>query len=166
MRKYYDDYGPCPVCGGRMDTGDDNGEGIPCPPPTARVDLRGVWIALVWIAVLIALMTLSSVVHAKGRLFIKEGFVADVRVEPDPSVVMVLVTSKFMALSLEQESAIANEVCTTVSVMSQADAGREGVGLCDLVLVGTDNVMGSTHFDDDDKAVTEWRLWHLRNKHK
>jgi hypothetical protein len=79
---------------------------------------------------------------------------------------MVFVTSKFTGLSLEQESAIANEVCTTISVMSQADAGREGVGLCDLVLVGTDNVMGSTHFDDDGKAVTEWRPWYLRSKHK
>lgn len=159
-RKYYDDYGTCPGCGGRID------DGIPCPPPAPPRDLRGVWIALVWIAVLIALMTLSSVVHAKGRLFIKEGFVADLRVEPDPSAVMVLVTSKFMGLSLEQETAIANEVCTTVSVMSQADADREGVGLCEIVLVGTDNVMGSTHFDDDGKAVTEWRPWYLRSKHK
>lgn len=162
-RKYYDDYGPCPGCGGRMDTGDDDGNGIPCHP---RVSLRGFWIAVLWIATLILLMTVARVVHAKGRLFIKEGFVSDVRAEPDPTAVRVLVTSKFMALSLEQESAIANEVCTTISVLSQGDAGREGVGLCDVMLVGTDNVMGSTHFDDDGKAVTEWRLWHLRNKSK
>jgi hypothetical protein len=124
---------------------------------------RGFWIALVLSALL---MTLTSVARAKGRLFIKEGFVSDVRVEPDPTVVMVLVTSKFTALSLEQESAIANEVCTTISVMSKADADREGVGLCELVLVGTNNVMGATHFDDDGKAVTEWRLWYLRSKQK
>ena len=168
-RKYYDDYGPCPDCGERMDTGDDFGNGIPCgrkprEPSTRR--LRGVWIALAWIAAFLLLMTLSALVHAKGRLFIKEGFVAELRVEPDPTAVMVLVTSKFMGLSLEQETAIANEVCTTVSVMSQADADREGVGLCELVLVGTDNVMGATHFDDDGKAVTEWRPWYLRSKHK
>jgi len=122
-----------------------------------------VWIA---VAVIAILLTVASVIHAKGRLFVKEGVVADVRVEPDPSVVMVLVTSKFMALSLERETAIANEICTTVSVMSQADAGREGVGVCDLALVGTDNVMGSTHFDDDGKAVTEWRAWYSRSKRK
>ncbi|HMI84849.1 MAG TPA: hypothetical protein VK550_12200 [Polyangiaceae bacterium] len=155
-RNYYDDYGRCPGCGGRID------DGIPCPPPAAR-GLRGFWIAVGLIAFL---MTMASVVHAKGRLFIKEGYVSDVRVEPDPTAVMVLVTSKFMALSLEQESAIANEVCTTVSVMSQADASREGVGLCEIVLVGTDNVMGATHFDDDGKAVTEWRPWYLWSKAK
>jgi hypothetical protein len=163
LRRYYDDYGPCPVCGGRMDTGDDDGNGIPCPPSVAWWRRRGFWIALVLIAIM---MTVSAVVHAKGRLFIKQGFVSDIRVEPDPTAVMVLVSSKFTALSLEQESAIANEVCTTVSVMSQADASREGVGLCELVLVGTDNVMGSTHFDDDGKAVTEWRAWYLRSKRK
>lgn len=157
-RKYYDDYGPCPGCGGRMD------DGIPCPRASRR--LRVLKIAVVGIAVLMLLMTVASIVHAKGRLFIKEGFVIDIHVAPDPAAVLVLVTSKFTALSLEQETAIANEVCTTVSVMSQADAGREGVGLCDLVLVGTDNVMGSTHFDDDSKAVTEWRPWYLRNKRK
>lgn len=118
------------------------------------------------LAALILLLTVASIVHAKGRLFIREGFVSDVRAEPDPTVVAVLVTSKFTALSLEQESAIANEVCTTVSVLSQADASREGVGLCELVLVGTENVMGATHFDDDGKAVTEWRPWYLRSKHK
>jgi hypothetical protein len=167
MRKYYDDYGPCPGCGERMDTGDDDGNGIPCPPPAAPVRLRGVWIAVVLIALLIALLlTLSTVAHAKGRLFIKEGFVSDIRAKPDPTAVMVFVRSKFTALSLEQESAIANEVCTTVSVMSQADAGCEGVGFCEIVLVGTDNVMGATHFDDDGKAVTEWRLWYLRSKQK
>lgn len=157
-RTHYDDYGPCSGCGERID------DGQPCAPP--RVALRGVWIALAWIAALILLITLSSIVHAKGRLFIKEGFVSDVRAEPDPTAVMVLVTSKFTALSLEQESAIANEVCTTISVQSQADASREGVGLCELVLVGTDNVMGATHFDDDGKAVTEWRPWYLRSKRK
>jgi hypothetical protein len=157
-RPYYDDYGTCWCgCGGRID------DGIPCPPP---VSLRGFWIALVWFAALLALLTVATVVHAKGRLFIKEGFIADIREEPDPTAVMVLVRPKFTALSLEEESAIANEVCTTISVMSQADASREGVGLCELALVGTDNVMGSTHFDDDGKAVTEWRLWYLRNKHK
>lgn len=109
------------------------------------------------------LMTVATVAHAAGRLFIKEGFIADIRVEPDPTAVMVLVTSKFTALSLEKESAIANEACTTISAMSQADADREGVGLCEFVLVGTDNVMGATHFDDDGKAVTEWRAWYLRH---
>jgi hypothetical protein len=164
MRRYYDDYGPCPVCGGAMDTGDDDGNGIPCPPPSvAWWRRRGFWIVLVLIALL---MTLTTVVRATGRLFIKEGFVADFRVEPDPTVVMVLVRSKFTALSLEQESAIANEVCTTISVMSKADADREGVGLCEIMLVGTNNVMGATHFDDDGKAVTEWRLWYLRSKQK
>lgn len=124
---------------------------------------RSFWIGA---AVLAILLTLVSIVHAKGRLFIHEGLVSDIRVEPDPSVVMVLVTSKFMALSLERETAIANEVCTAVSVMSQNDAGLEGVGMCELALVGTDNVMGATHFDDDGKAVTEWRPWYLRGKHK
>jgi hypothetical protein len=159
-RENYDDYGPCPGCGGRID------DGIPCPPAAARLDLRGVWIGLAWIAVLIILLTVSSIVHAKGRLFIREGLISEIRAEPDPTAVMVLVTSKFTALSLEQESAIANEVCTTVSVMSQADADREGVGLCELVLAGTNNVMGATHFDDDGKAVTEWRPWYLRSKRK
>lgn len=129
--------------------------------------MKDSWIGVVWIALLIALlMTLTTVVRAKGRLFIKEGFVSDVRAEPDPTVVRVLVRAKFTALSLEQESAIANEVCTTISALSQADASREGVGLCEIMLVGTDNVMGATHFDDDGKAVTEWRLWYLRSKAK
>jgi hypothetical protein len=159
-RKYYDDYGPCPGCGGRID------DGIPCPPRARSRSVGLFWIAAALIA---CLLTIASVAHAKGRLFIKEGFVADVRAEPDPTAVMVLVTSKFTALSLEQESAIANEVCTTVSVMSQkwqGDAGSEGVGLCDLALAGTDNVMGSTHFDDEGRAVTEWRLWYLRSKQR
>jgi len=160
-RKHYDDYGPCPECGGRMDTGDDDDNGIPCPPRRRR----GFLIALSLVALLLT-VAVAAVVHAKGRLFIKEGFIADIRVEPDPTAVMVLVTSKFTALSLEKESAIANEVCATISAMSQADADREGVGLCEFVLVGTDNVMGATHFDDDGKAVTEWRLWYLRNKQK
>jgi hypothetical protein len=107
---------------------------------------------------------MASIVYARGRLFIKEGFVSDVRAEPDPAAVMVLVTSKFTALALERETAIANEVCTTISMLSQADASREGVGLCEIVLVGTDNVMGATHFDDNGKAVTEWRTWYLRSK--
>lgn len=159
-RTHYDDYGPCPVCGERMD------DGIQCPLPVSH---RGVWIALLWFAALFALITIASIVHAaapKGRLFIKEGFVADVRQEPDPAAALVLVTSKFVALSLEEETRIANEVCTTISVMTQADAGREAVGLCDLALVGTDNVMGSTHFDEHGKAVTGWREWYLRNKHR
>jgi hypothetical protein len=118
------------------------------------------------IAVLMLLMTVASVAHAKGRLFVKEGFISDIRVERDTTAVMLFVTSKFTALSLEQESAIANEVCTTVSVMSQADASREGVGLCELVLVGTNNIMGATYFDDDGKAVTGWREWYLRTKRK
>lgn len=160
-RKYYDDYGPCLVCGGRID------DGIPCPP-VERWRARGFWIAALSLAVVLLLITVGSIAHAKGRLFIKEGLVRDFRVEPDPTAVMVMVTSKFKALPLEEETAIANEVCTTISVMSQArpDAGGEGVGLCDLALAGTDNVMGSTHFDDDGKAVTEWRLWYLRSKLK
>lgn len=161
-RTHYDDYGPCPECGGRID------DGIPCGPSRAigRLWLRVLWFVVIWIAALILLMTMVSIVHAKGRLFIKEGYVSDVRAEPDPTAVVVLVTSKFTALSLEQESAIANEVCTTISVLSQADASREGVGLCEVMLVGTANVMGATYFDDNGKAVTEWREWYLRSKRR
>lgn len=152
-RTHYDDYGPCWVCGERID------DGIPCPPLRRRN--RALWNVLALIALL---LTVASVAHAKGRLFIKEGFVSDIRTQPDPAAVRVLVTSKFIALSLEQESAVANEVCTTISVMSQAHADREGVGLCEVMLVGTGNVMGATHFDDDGKAVTVWREWYLRSK--
>jgi hypothetical protein len=158
-RTHYDDYGTCHACGGRID------DGIPCPPSRDSRAPHALGVRLLIAVALVALLlTVAHVAHAKGRLFVREGLVSEIRAEPDPTAVMVLVTSKFTALSLEQETAIANEVCTTVSAMSQADASREGVGLCELVLVGTDNVMGATHFDDDGKAVTEWRPWYLRSK--
>lgn len=116
---------------------------------------------------IVALTIVGGVAHAEPpRLYIREGFVSDIKVEPDPSAVMVSVTRKFTALSLEREAAIANDVCAAISALSQRDAGLEAVGLCDLVLVGTNNKIGATTFDEDGHPVTAWETWYLRSKKK
>lgn len=119
----------------------------------------------------IVLCMMSAIVahadpRAPSKLWIKEGYVSDVKQEADPSAVAVLVTDKFTALSLDREATIANDVCTTISKLSQrpGKAPDEAVGLCDLMLKGTDNQIGSTTFDDDGKAVTRWQVWYLRTK--
>jgi hypothetical protein len=101
---------------------------------------------------------------------LKDGLVSDVKVEADPSAVLVSVTDKFTAMPIDRETAIAGSVCSAVSAMSQEkrDGGAETtpVGLCDLVLVGTNNKIGATIFDDDGKPVTQWEPWYLRAKKK
>ncbi len=97
--------------------------------------------------------------------YVKAGLVADIKVQPDPTSVLVSVTRKFAALPLDQATEVANGLCTVVSKLSQAkDADPENaVGMCELVLVGTGNKLGSVTFDDG-QAVTTWETWWLREK--
>lgn len=101
---------------------------------------------------------------------LKDGLISDVKVEADPSAALVSVTDKFTGLPIDRETAIAGSVCSAVSAMSQEkrDGGAEStpVGLCDLVLAGTNNKIGVTIFDDDGKPVTQWEPWYLRAKKK
>lgn len=119
---------------------------------------------------MLMLVSVSWRAHARGpsKLWIKEGYVSDVKQEADPAAVAILVTDKFTTLSLEREALIANDVCSTLSKLSQRPGKNadEAVGLCDLMLKGTDNQIGSTTFDDAGQAVTRWQAWYLRSKKK
>lgn len=96
-------------------------------------------------------------------LLMREGVVDNVKAEPDPSVVAVYVTAKFVRLPLDGEAMRMNALCNEISIASQRDAGTdEAVGVCDIVLSGSENVIGHTMFSERGEPATAWEMSYLR----